>query len=217
MSTLAVDTIVLGPGDIRTAHSPRECVPLAELDLCVEYLNGADSESIGACDMTDKRDAPLWENSLLEFRNRVAAATPTPGGGAVAAVAASFAAALLQMMCAISSTRKPDARMTAIANQVKSWEEELAHYAEEDIRVFDRYRLREIQGRFRAWDTQQYCWRVRKVRGCGGSGCEAGSVRSGVSGCHAGFSVEDMATAHYLLKASRKALLECHRQLDRSG
>ena len=38
MSTLAVDTIVLGPGDMRTAHSPRECVPLAELDLCVEYL-----------------------------------------------------------------------------------------------------------------------------------------------------------------------------------
>ncbi|MGB8477657.1 MAG: acetylornithine deacetylase [Acidobacteriaceae bacterium] len=38
MSTLANDTIVLGPGDMRTAHSPRECVPLAELDLCVAYL-----------------------------------------------------------------------------------------------------------------------------------------------------------------------------------
>ena len=38
MSTLANDTIVLGPGDMRTAHSPRECIPLAELDLCVEYL-----------------------------------------------------------------------------------------------------------------------------------------------------------------------------------
>lgn len=38
MSTLADDTIVLGPGDMRTAHSPRECVPLAELDLCVAYL-----------------------------------------------------------------------------------------------------------------------------------------------------------------------------------
>lgn len=38
MSTLADDTIVVGPGDMRTAHSPRECVPLAELDLCVEYL-----------------------------------------------------------------------------------------------------------------------------------------------------------------------------------
>jgi acetylornithine deacetylase len=38
MSTLAADTIVMGPGDMKTAHSPRECVPLAELDLCVEYL-----------------------------------------------------------------------------------------------------------------------------------------------------------------------------------
>ncbi len=38
MSTLADDTIVVGPGDMRTAHSPRECVPLAELELCVEYL-----------------------------------------------------------------------------------------------------------------------------------------------------------------------------------
>lgn len=38
MSTLTEDTIVVGSGDMRTAHSPRECVPLAELDLCVEYL-----------------------------------------------------------------------------------------------------------------------------------------------------------------------------------
>jgi acetylornithine deacetylase len=38
MSTLADDTIVLGPGDMRTAHSPRECVSLAELDHCVAYL-----------------------------------------------------------------------------------------------------------------------------------------------------------------------------------
>ncbi|MGC1870786.1 MAG: acetylornithine deacetylase [Acidobacteriaceae bacterium] len=38
MSTLSDDTIVLGPGDMRTAHSPRECVPLTELELCVEYL-----------------------------------------------------------------------------------------------------------------------------------------------------------------------------------
>jgi acetylornithine deacetylase len=38
MSTLADDTIVLGPGDMRTAHSQRECVSLAELDHCVAYL-----------------------------------------------------------------------------------------------------------------------------------------------------------------------------------
>jgi acetylornithine deacetylase len=38
MSSLTEDTIVVGPGDMRTAHSPRECVPLAELDLCVSWL-----------------------------------------------------------------------------------------------------------------------------------------------------------------------------------
>ncbi|MHB1937707.1 MAG: acetylornithine deacetylase [Acidobacteriaceae bacterium] len=38
MAKLAQDTIVVGPGDMRTAHSPRERVPLAELELCVAYL-----------------------------------------------------------------------------------------------------------------------------------------------------------------------------------
>ena len=38
MSSLTEDTIVVGPGDMRTAHSQRECVPLAELDLCVSWL-----------------------------------------------------------------------------------------------------------------------------------------------------------------------------------
>lgn len=37
-SSLSQDVVVLGPGDMRTAHSERECVPLAELDLCVSYL-----------------------------------------------------------------------------------------------------------------------------------------------------------------------------------
>ena len=38
MSTLAEDVIVVGPGDMRTAHSERECVPVAELELCISYL-----------------------------------------------------------------------------------------------------------------------------------------------------------------------------------
>lgn len=159
--------------------------------------------------MTDKRDAPLWENSLLEFRNRVAAATPTPGGGAVAAVAASFAAALLQMMCAISSTRKPDARMTAIANQVKSLEEELAHYAEEDIRVFDRYMAaRKARGASGHGDTQ------RCLLACAEVPLAAAEAVVKLEACAAelaavtpDFVSSDLATAQYLLKASRKALL----------
>lgn len=49
MSMLARDTIVVGPGDMRTAHSPRECVPLAELDLCVCYLSELLRHPLGPC------------------------------------------------------------------------------------------------------------------------------------------------------------------------
>jgi acetylornithine deacetylase len=37
-ATLAEEVVVLGPGDMRTAHSDRECVPIAELDACVGCL-----------------------------------------------------------------------------------------------------------------------------------------------------------------------------------
>jgi acetylornithine deacetylase len=37
-SPLAEEVIVFGPGDMRTAHSSRECVPLAELDRAVSCL-----------------------------------------------------------------------------------------------------------------------------------------------------------------------------------
>ncbi len=37
-ATLAEDVVVLGPGDMRTAHSERECVPLHELELCTSYF-----------------------------------------------------------------------------------------------------------------------------------------------------------------------------------
>jgi acetylornithine deacetylase len=35
---LADEVVVFGPGDMRTAHSSRECVPIAELDAAVECL-----------------------------------------------------------------------------------------------------------------------------------------------------------------------------------
>ncbi|HTW48492.1 MAG TPA: hypothetical protein VMD92_11105, partial [Acidobacteriaceae bacterium] len=35
---LAEEIVVLGPGDMRTAHSSRECVPLAELDEATALL-----------------------------------------------------------------------------------------------------------------------------------------------------------------------------------
>jgi acetylornithine deacetylase len=37
-SPLAEEVIVFGPGDMRTAHSSRECVPVAELDQAVNGL-----------------------------------------------------------------------------------------------------------------------------------------------------------------------------------
>ena len=38
MATVAEEVIVFGPGDMQTAHSNRECVPLAELDEAVNCL-----------------------------------------------------------------------------------------------------------------------------------------------------------------------------------
>lgn len=35
---IAQEVIVFGPGDMRTAHSSRECVPLAELDEAIGIL-----------------------------------------------------------------------------------------------------------------------------------------------------------------------------------
>ncbi len=41
MAKMGAQAVVIGPGSMLTAHSPRECVPSAELDGCVEMLRGA--------------------------------------------------------------------------------------------------------------------------------------------------------------------------------
>ena len=158
--------------------------------------------------MTEKHDAPLWEISLLEFRNRVAASSPTPGGGAVAAVAAIFAAALQRMVCAISSKRKPDLGMNAIAAKVKIVEEELSHYAEEDIRVFNRY-MAESKARSASTNAEvQRC-----LLACTEVPLAAAEavVKLEAYGAEMAphcpeFLSSDLATARHLLNASRKAL-----------
>jgi acetylornithine deacetylase len=38
LSTVAEEVVVFGPGDMQTAHSSRECVPLSELDEAVHCL-----------------------------------------------------------------------------------------------------------------------------------------------------------------------------------
>jgi acetylornithine deacetylase len=41
MTKMGAETVVIGPGSMLTAHSPRECVPVAELDECATRLLSA--------------------------------------------------------------------------------------------------------------------------------------------------------------------------------
>jgi methenyltetrahydrofolate cyclohydrolase len=159
--------------------------------------------------MTENHETSLWENSLLGFRNRVAAAAPTPGGGAVAAVAATFAAALLRMVCAICSLRKPDAGLNAIAAKVKRCEEQLAHFAEEDIRTFDQYIAAKKARSASAHDESQRC-----LVDCTEVPLAAAETVAKLDVYVAelalnspDFLSSDLATARYLLGASRMGLL----------
>jgi acetylornithine deacetylase len=45
LSRVAEEVIVIGPGDMHTAHSDRECVPIAELDEWTETLRGLISKA----------------------------------------------------------------------------------------------------------------------------------------------------------------------------
>ena len=38
LAKMGAEAVVIGPGSMLTAHSPRECVPMAELDECVDRL-----------------------------------------------------------------------------------------------------------------------------------------------------------------------------------
>src|ERR1700722_17930143 len=89
--------------------------------------------------MTARHDVSVWEGSLQEFRDRVAAAAPTPGGGAVAAVAATLAAALLRMVCAIGLKRTPNSAMGVMVAEITLCEVKLAFFAEEHVRGFDGF------------------------------------------------------------------------------
>jgi methenyltetrahydrofolate cyclohydrolase len=159
--------------------------------------------------MTKNRDASLWDNSLLEFRNRVAAGAPTPGGGAVAAVGATFATALLQMVCVISSGQKPDAGMNAIAAKAKICEEKLARCAEKDIHVFDRYMAaRKIRSASAHADIQRClvaCTEVPLVAAEAVAKLEAYAAEMMPKTPE--FLSSDLSTARHLLDASRRALL----------
>lgn len=159
--------------------------------------------------MTENHVASLWENSLLQFRDRVAASSATPGGGAVAAVTATFAAALLRMVCVISSARKADAGMQAIAAEVKICEEKLARCAEDDVRVFDRY-MTARKDRSAAGQAEVQ----RRLLECTDVPLAAAEVVARLEAYAAqialntpDFLSSDLATARHLLRASRTSLL----------
>jgi acetylornithine deacetylase len=38
---MGAEVVVIGPGSMLTAHSPRECVPVIELNECVNMLLAA--------------------------------------------------------------------------------------------------------------------------------------------------------------------------------
>ena len=159
--------------------------------------------------MTENQDSSLWENSLQQFRNRVAAGSPTPGGGAVAGVAATLAAALLQMVCAIRTRREPDERMSAIAAQVKIGGDVLAHCAEEDIRVFDRYmaarKLRDASAKAEIERCLLACTEVPLAAAEAVAKLVALAPEMELN-CP-DFLSSELAAARYLLDASRKGLL----------
>ena len=127
----------------------------------------------------------------------------------MAAVAATFAAALLRMVCAISSTRKSDVGMNKIVAKVKIAEEELAHCAEEDIRVFDRYMAaRKARSASTHAEVQRCllaCTEVPLAALEAVVKLEAYAAEM-VPHCPE-FLSSDLATARHLLDASRKALL----------
>jgi acetylornithine deacetylase len=47
LARMGAEAVVIGPGSMLTAHSPRECVPIAELDACVTMLRHAIGELCG--------------------------------------------------------------------------------------------------------------------------------------------------------------------------
>lgn len=47
LARMGAEVVVIGPGSMLTAHSPRECVPTAELDSCVHLLRTAIEQLCG--------------------------------------------------------------------------------------------------------------------------------------------------------------------------
>lgn len=150
----------------------------------------------------------LWNQSVLRFREQIAASTPTPGGGAVAAVAASFAAALLRMICGISR-RAMDSKsqeIEAILSRVQICESALARYADEDVLAFDAYM--EARKSHDLSVSQTLLLECARVPLAGAETVtELQSLLPEIEAVCSSFLFSDLATAKYLLRASCESLL----------
>ncbi|GBC85985.1 Methenyltetrahydrofolate cyclohydrolase [bacterium HR11] len=82
------------------------------------------------------------DQSVRDFIEAVAAATPAPGGGSVAALAAASAAALLQMY-ALRSAQSPKvapdwrARFPEVACRIAGWKLRALTLVDEDVQAFE--------------------------------------------------------------------------------
>jgi glutamate formiminotransferase / formiminotetrahydrofolate cyclodeaminase len=99
-------------------------------------LSGGPEASAGA------RRTGLQHLNLLEFLDKVAARTPTPGGGSVAAVAGAMGAALGEMVVAYSTPLKqtPTATLAALAKELTEGRGTFLELANADTDAYESVR-----------------------------------------------------------------------------
>ena len=82
--------------------------------------------------------APLWEQSLKDFRDTVAR-EPMPGCGAVAVVSADLGLALVLKGLHLSQHHDPTASRQALIDEGASFKQNLAPLAQEDVAAFEAF------------------------------------------------------------------------------
>lgn len=90
--------------------------------------------------MTETAGDSVWAWGLTEFRDRTAAASPTPGGGSAAMVGAAIGMGLVLMALRVTQAKagKPD-RLDPLIGSGERLMDELSHHADADIAVFEHY------------------------------------------------------------------------------
>jgi len=85
----------------------------------------------------------LWDWTLGDFRDRTASADPTPGGGSVCAVSGTLGLGLVIMALKVTLKRPASPlegeQLQALVARAEPLLANLAHAADDDVRVFDAY------------------------------------------------------------------------------